>query len=324
VQGVKARGDETRLTGVGLDILERGGIFVALVLVIIVAAILSPAFFNSGNVFNVLRAAVPLGIVAIGQTIVMLAGGIDLSLAGVMAMTTVVVADISKGDDSRLLPALLVVFAIGTAVGLLNGLLVTRRGVPPFIATLGVAILMEGVRFVYTRAAPSGSIPDAARFFGNAAIGPVPTNLIVFIVLAAVCLFVLHKTEFGRHVYAVGVNREAARLSGVAVDRVRVLTYVICSNLAVLGGLILAGFIGYADNFLGQGYELDSIAAVVIGGTSFAGGVGGIGGTIVGVLLLTMLFNIVLLLSLPVEYQLVVKGLVIIVAVALYSFRARR
>lgn len=308
----------------GVDVMSRYGIYVALVLVIIVAAILSPAFFKPSNLFNVLRAASPLGIVAIGQTVVMLGGGIDLSLASVMSMTTVVVADISKGDNARLLPALVLVFAIGTAVGLINGLLVTKRGVPPFIATLGVAILMEGVRFVYTRAAPSGSIPDAVRFYGNGAIGPVPTNLLVFAGLAAIAWFVLRRTEFGRHVYATGVNREAARLSGVAVDRVRLLTYVLCSNLAVLGGLILAGYIGYADNFLGRGYELDSIAAVVIGGTSFAGGSGGIAGTIIGVLLLTMLFYIVLLLSLPVEYQLVVKGLVIILAVAMYSFRARR
>ena len=240
-----------------------------------------------------------------------------------MAMTTVVVADMTNGKNVRILPALLVVFGIGIAVGLLNGLLVTKRRVPPFIATLGVAILLEGIRFVYTKAAPSGSIPPGVRFFGNEAIGPLPTNLIVLLVFSAIGLFVLHKTVFGRHIYATGVNREAARLSGVDVDRVTLLTYVICSVLAVLGGLILAGFIGYADNYLGRGYELESIAAVVIGGTSFAGGSGGIGGTVVGVLLLTMLFNIVLLLSLPVEYQLVVKGLVIIAAVALYSFRSK-
>jgi ribose/xylose/arabinose/galactoside ABC-type transport system permease subunit len=306
-----------------MDLLGRGGIYVALLLAIILAAILSPAFFKSGNLFNVLRAASPLGIVAIGQTILMLAGGIDLSLAGVMALTTVVVADMTDGQNTRLLPALLVVFAMGIAVGLLNGLLVTKRRVPPFIATLGVAILLEGVRFVYTKAAPSGSIPSLVRFFGNEAVGPVPTNLIVLLALVVVGLFVLHKTAFGRHIYATGTNREAARLSGVDVDRVTLLAYVICSTLAVLGGLILAGFVGYADNYLGRGYELDSIAAVVIGGTSFAGGSGGIGGTVVGVLLLTMLFNIVLLLSLPVEYQLVLKGLVIIAAVALYSFRSR-
>jgi ribose/xylose/arabinose/galactoside ABC-type transport system permease subunit len=218
----------------------------------------------------------------------------------------------------------LVVFAIGGAVGLLNGLLVTKRRVPPFIATLGVAILLEGIRMVYTKAAPSGSIPPVARFFGNGAIGPVPTALIVFLALALLAAFVLRRTAIGRYIYATGVNREAARLSGINVDGVAILTYVICSALAVLGGLILAGFVGYADNYLGAGYELDSIAAVVIGGTSFAGGSGGIGGTVVGVLLLTMLFNIVLLLSLSVEYQLVVKGMVIILAVALYSFRSRR
>lgn len=261
---------------------------------------------------------------AVGQTIVMIGGGIDLSLAGIMALTTVVVADITQGQNLSLAPALSLVFIIGIAVGLLNGLLVTKRKVPPFIATLGVAILLEGLRFVYTRAAPSGSIPPLVRFIANEAIGPVPTNLIIFIIVVAFFLFVTHKRVFGRYIYATGANREVARLSGINVDRVTLLTYIICSVLAVLGGLILAGFVGYADNYLGRGYELDSIAAVVIGGTSFAGGSGGIGGTVVGVLLLTMLFNIVLLLSLPIEYQLVVKGVVIIAAMALYSFRTSR
>jgi len=306
-----------------LVILEKGGIYIALVVVLVLAAILSPAFFKPSNLFNVLRGAAPLGIVAVGQTIVMLGGGIDLSLAGVMALTTVVVADITQGQNLDLSPALSLVVVIGIAVGLLNGLLVTKRKVPPFIATLGVAILLEGVRFVYTRAAPSGSIPPLVRFFANEAIGPIPTNLIIFLLVVAVFLFVTHKRPFGRHIFAIGANREAARLSGINVDLVTLWTYVICSVLAVLGGLILAGFVGYADNYLGRGYELDSIAAVVIGGTSFAGGSGGIGGTVVGVLLLTMLLNIVLLLSLPIEYQLVVKGSVIITAVALYSFRAR-
>lgn len=306
-----------------LVILEKGGIYIALVVVLVLAAILSPAFFKPSNLFNVLRGAAPLGIVAVGQTIVMLGGGIDLSLAGVMALTTVVVADITQGQNLDLSPALSLVVVIGIAVGLLNGLLVTKRKVPPFIATLGMAILLEGVRFVYTRAAPSGSIPPLVRFFANEAIGPIPTNLIIFLLVVAVFLFVTHKRPFGRHIFAIGANREAARLSGINVDLVTLWTYVICSVLAVLGGLILAGFVGYADNYLGRGYELDSIAAVVIGGTSFAGGSGGIGGTVVGVLLLTMLLNIVLLLSLPIEYQLVVKGSVIITAVALYSFRAR-
>lgn len=307
-----------------LGILERGGIYIALVVVLVLAAILSPAFFKPNNLFNVLRGTAPLGIVAVGQTIVMIGGGIDLSLAGVMALTTVVVADITQGQNLSLAPALFSVVVIGIAVGLLNGLLVTKRRVPPFIATLGVAILLEGVRFVYTRAAPSGSIPPIVRSFANDAIGPVPSNLIIFLFVVALFLFVTHKRAFGRYIYATGANREAARLSGINVDSVTLLTYIICSVLAVLGGLILAGFIGYADNYSGRGYELDSIAAVVIGGTSFAGGSGGIGGTVVGVLLLTMLFNIVLLLSLPVEYQLVVKGVVIIAAVALYSFRAGR
>lgn len=305
------------------DILETYGIYVALVLVLVAAALLSPAFYQPANIFNILRQASALGILSIGQTIVMIGGGIDLSVAAVMQLATVGVAEIARGRDEGVLAAVVIMLALSMIVGLVNGLLVTQRRVAPFVATLFVGVVVTGARQVYTQATPSGSLPPLIRLIGRDSTGPLPNAAIIFLGLALIAAIVLRKTTFGRRLYAVGGNAEAARLAGIPVNRVRLITYVVCSLLAGVAGLVLAGYVGYADQWIGRGYDLDSIAAVVIGGTSLAGGRGGIGGTLAGVLLVTVLLNLVLLLNLNVQWQLVVKGVVIILAVALYSMRRR-
>jgi len=304
-------------------LLENYGIYVALIIVLVAAGLLSPAFYQPNNIFNVLRQASMLGIVAIGQTFVILAGGIDLSVGAVMGLAMVIASDITSGEDDQIVLAVLACFAAGGLIGGLNGLLVTKRNVPPFVATLGMLVLVEGARLSYTRGIPSGSIPAALRFFGRDSLGPIPTSFIVLMMISLICGLILSQSTFGRALYATGGNREAARLSGIRVDAVTIATYVICSILAILGGLLLSGYIGYVDRYLGRGFDLDSIAAVIVGGTSFAGGRGGIGGTLAGVLLVTALLNIVLILNINLQLQLVVKGLVIVGAVALYSYRAR-
>lgn len=305
------------------ETLEAYGIYVALVLVLLAAALLSPAFYQPANIFNILRQASALGILSVGQTIVMIGGGIDLSVAAVMQLATVGVAEIAKGRDEGVLAAVVTMLALSMIVGLVNGLLVTQRRVPPFVATLFVGVVVTGARQVYTQATPSGSLPPLIRLIGRDSTGPVPNAAIIFLGLALIAAIVLRKTTFGRRLYAVGGNAEAARLAGIPVNRVRLITYVVCSLLAGVAGLVLAGYVGYADQWIGRGYDLDSIAAVVIGGTSLAGGRGGIGGTLAGVLLVTVLLNLVLLLNLNVQWQLVVKGIVIILAVALYAMRRR-
>ncbi len=299
--------------------LERYGIYVALVAVLLIAAILSPAFYKPLNLYNVLRQSAALGVASIGQTFVILGAGIDLSIGAVMGLAVVLVADVSRGTDAMVLPAVLITMVASTLVGLLNGFLVTKRNVPPIVATLGVWIFVEGARLAYTKATPSGGVPPIIRFFGTGQMGPLPSALVVLAFFVALGAFVLHKTSYGRMLYATGGNREAARLSGIPVDRVLIASYVICSVLAGIAGLLVGGYIGYVDRYLGRGFELDSIAAVIVGGASFMGGRGGLGGTIAGVLLLTVLLNIVLILNLNVQLQLVVKGLAIIGAVALYS-----
>jgi ribose/xylose/arabinose/galactoside ABC-type transport system permease subunit len=303
--------------------LEVAGLYAALLVVLLAAGLLSPAFYQPSNLFNVIRQASALGILSLGQTLVLIAGGIDLSVVSTMQLSAVMVAGLSRGQDDGLWPAVMLCLAMGCAVGLVNGLLVTRWQVPAFIATLGVSIVATGLRLVATYGAPPGSVPPLLRVFGQQSTGPVPNAVILLLGFALLAGFVLRRSTFGRELYATGGNRAAARLSGVQVDRVTLITYIVSGILAAIAGLVLAGYVGYADQWLGRGYELDSIAAPIVGGATFAGGRGSIAGTVTGVLLVAALLNLVLLLNLPAEWQLIVRGVVIVAAVALYSLGRR-
>jgi ribose transport system permease protein/inositol transport system permease protein len=241
-----------------------------------------------------------------------------------MATVAVIVAKNTGGQDALLLPVASFCLVFGLLVGLFNGLLITKRRVPPFMATLGMMIIIQGLRFIYTKGAPKGDFPPFLRFLGNGSIGPIPTSIISLAVFTAIAAIILRKTVFGRQVYTIGGNINTARLSGYPTDLVITVTYMISGLTAAIAGFYLAGWIGIADNWVGRGYELDSIAAVVMGGTSFEGGRGGVLGTIAGVLIIMMLFNLVLLLHLPVQVQYIVKGAVIILAASFYVRRAVR
>ncbi|MFQ5912153.1 MAG: ABC transporter permease [Nitrospinota bacterium] len=305
------------------EILQRGGVFVALALVLLAAAVISPAFYQPANIFNVLRQGSALGIVSIGQAIVILGGGFDLSVAAVMQLAVITSAQIARGSDVYAVPIIFLCIVLGTLIGWANGLIVVKRRVQPFVATLFVAVIIIGARLAYTGGAPSGNLPPMLRYLGRDSSGPIPNATLIFFLLALVAFVLLRYTVFGRRMYAMGGNREATRLSGVNVDRLAILSYVVCGTLAAVAGLVLAGYIGYADQWIGAGYDLDSVSAVVVGGMSLEGGRGGIAGTVAGVLLITILLNLVLLLNLDAQYQFVVRGLVILGAVAIYSVRGR-
>lgn len=260
-------------------------------------------------------------MVAIGQTFVILigGGGLDLSVASVMATVAVIVAHNTRGQDALFFPVSLICLVFGLLVGLVNGLLITKRKVQPFMATIGMMIIIQGLRFLYTGGAPKGGFPPILRFLGTGNIGPVPMSIFSLAILAVIAVIVLQKTTLGRQIYVIGGNIETAFLSGYRIDLVITVVYMISGFAAAIAGLYLAGYIGVSDNWVGKGYELDSIAAVVMGGTSFAGGRGGVMGTIVGVLIIIMLYNLVLLLHLPVQAQYVVKGAIIILATSFYA-----
>ena len=305
-------------------LFERYGIYIFLVLLIIIASIISPEFFNPQNLKDILNQSAALGIVALGQTFVILigGGGLDLSVGSVMATVAVIMAHNTEGENALFFPVLGVCVLFGLIVGLANGILITKRKVQPFMATLGMMIIIQGIRFLYTKGMPKGNFPPIQRFLGTGDVGPIPASILSLIIMLIIAWFVLRKTTFGRKIYAIGGNIQTARLCGYNIDLVIIGVYMISGFMATVAGVYLGGWIGISDNWVGKGYELDSIAAVVMGGTTFEGGRGGVVGTIVGVLIVMMLFNIVLLIGLPVQAQYIVKGVVIILATSFYaSFR---
>ncbi|MDQ4058759.1 MAG: ABC transporter permease [Actinomycetota bacterium] len=301
--------------------LSRYAPLLGLVAALAVAAVVTPEFYSPTNLVNVLRQAAILGIVAIGQTFVLLTAGIDLSVGGVMGMSLIIAAQVSGGDDSSLAIAVVLALAVGVVVGCINAFLVITRNVPPFVATLAMFILLEGARDAWTRGIPSGSIPNSLQVIGQRDIAFIPIPALILLIFGGLALFALRRTIYGRRLYAVGSNPRAAYLSGVRVHAYKASAYILCSVLAVVGGLVLSGYIGYVDRYLGQGFELDSIAASVVGGVSLAGGRGGVGGALAGVLFLSVLTNIVIFLNLGESAQLFAKGAVIIAAVALQARR---
>jgi ribose transport system permease protein len=301
----------------------RYGVYVSLAVLLGAALVFVPAIYGTQSLYLVLRLASQLGLVAIGQTLVLLVAGLDLSVVGVVVVTNVIIAEVSAGQDSRIPLAIAVALAIGALIGILNGWLITKRNVPPFVATLGVLVFVQGVQLWYTQGIPSGFVPKGLNVV-NQSIGPLPVPFVLWVICNLIFAFILYATPFGRRVYAIGSNREAARLSGVRVDRIVVSVYVLCSLMAVVAGVVLSGYVGYIDRYLGRGFELDSIAAAIVGGTAFTGGRGSLLGTAAGVLIVQLLSNITLVLGLDEPVQLIVKGLVIVAAVALYSVAARK
>ena len=298
------------------------GPWLILAVLIIVAAALSPAFLDPTNLRNILRQAAPLAIVALGQTLVILIGGIDVSVGSVISLTTVIGGSVMADSNARILPTVLTVVALGVVVGLFHYLLIVRIGTDAFVTTLGTLLALEGLNLIYTGGAPRSNVTDEFRKLAEGTIVGVPVVIPLVALLAAGLGFLLRRTSFGRRFYAVGGNEAAARLSGVRSTRIQGTAYVLCSVLAVLAGLVLLARIGTGATLAGEGLELDSIAAVLIGGTVFGGGKGGVGGTIAGVLILTILFNIFNLLAISRFAHLIIKGVVIVVGIAMYSRRS--
>jgi ribose transport system permease protein len=319
----KARAQAPLVTTISLrSFVVRYGVYVSLAVLLVAAVFVTPDLYSDEMMFVVFRQAAQLGIVAIGQTMVLLVGGLDLSVGGVIVLTSVIIADRSGGKDSALPLALAFALLFSVAIGLGNGLLITKRNVPPFVATLGMLVFVRGAQTAYTKGIPSGYVPPVLDMV-NDEIGPLPVPVVIWLVLNAVIAFLLYATPYGRRVYAVGSNREAARLSGIAVDRVLITVYILCSVLAMAAGIVLTGYIGYVDRYLGRGLDLDSIAAAVVGGTAFTGGRGSLMGTVAGVFLVQVMSSMTVLMGMDVQTQLVIKGLVIVGAVGLYSIASR-
>lgn len=299
-------------------ILQRFGLLFSFLLLALALSLLSNRFLQPANLVNILRQASINGIVAVGMTLVILTGGIDLSVGSILALSAVIGADMMKKGTAVPL-AVPAALAIGLALGMINGLIITRGKIPPFIATLGMLTVARGLTLMYTQGQPVTGLPEAFRFIGAGSIGPVPMPIVVAGLTFLLGYVLLTRTRFGEYIYLLGDNPTAARLAGVPTDRMTVLVYALSGLCAALAGLVLIARLDSAQPVLGQGYELDAIAAVVVGGTSFSGGEGTLTGTLLGVLLIETLNNGINLLNIPAEWGLVLKGVVIALALLLYK-----
>lgn len=293
--------------------------YLALLTLLVVASILSSSFLDQNNLLNIGRQAAPLAIVALGQTIVILSGGIDVSVGALISVTTVVVSTEMASDPAMVGPAIGIVLLIGLAVGLLNGVLISRVDTDPFVTTLASMLILQGAALVYTKGSPASGLTSGFRKLSEGEIAGIPVSILVVALAFVLCVVALRRTVWGRQIYAIGGNIGATRLSGRRTSLIQISAYVACSLFAVLAGLVLAARLGTGEVSAGAGFELDAIAAVLIGGTAFGGGRGRVSGTIAGVLILVVLFNLVNLMSLPSVIQYIVRGVAIVLGVALYG-----
>jgi ribose/xylose/arabinose/galactoside ABC-type transport system permease subunit len=299
------------------ELAQRFGLLVSFLLLCAVLTILSDRFLTVSNIVNVLRQSTINGIIAIGMTYVILTAGIDLSVGAVLALCTVVTADLLQREMAVPL-AVSGGLGLGVVLGLINGLIITKANVPPFVTTLGMMTVARGLALTYTQGRPITGLPDAFRFMGTGSLGPVPMPIVIAAFAFLVGYVLLNRTEVGKYILALGNNPVAARYAGVAVDRYTAFVYGVSGMLAALAGMILVARLNSAQPTAGVAYEFDAIAAVVVGGTSFAGGEGSLGGTLLGVLVIAVLNNGLNLLDVSSFYQPVVTGIVIALALLLY------
>jgi len=309
--------------GAFVMLLRRFGPLLGLVLMSGALALLSPYFLTFDNLINVFRQSAVNALLALGQLLVIITAGIDLSIGSILGLTSVLAAMMAK---SGMVPEAVVVLAIGlgTGLGLINGLLLTKLHLPhPFIPTLGMMNVARGLALVISGGFPISELPPRFRFWGAGTVAFIPTPVVVVLIIYGLFHLFLSRTTLGRDIYAIGGNPQAARLSGVPVDRRLTLVYALSGALAAVGAIVLTGRMNSGFPLAGVGAELDAIAAVIIGGASFFGGVGTVWGTLIGALIMGVLRNGLNLLNVSAYWQTVVIGAVIVVAVWIDVVRQR-
>ena len=285
-----------------------------LLVICVFATILSPSFLSVTNLFNVFKQITVAGIVGCGMTFVILTGGIDLSVGSILGLSGVLASG-ALASTGNTAVAVAVSLTVGIACGAVNGFFVSVCGIPPFISTLGMMTLLRGVILVYTKGSPIPIKSDAYKFFGKGSIAGIPVPVIILIIVFLLAHYILTQTSYGRSVYAVGGNREAARLSGIRVKTSEFLVYTLNGLMCGMAGLILTARLGSAQSTSGTGIEMDAIAAVILGGTSLSGGVGFVLPTVVGAMIMGIIDNILTLMNVNPHATNIVKGAVILIAV---------
>lgn len=301
------------------EYFDKIGVLIALVILVVVLSIFAPNFATSSNIFSILQQIAVNGIISVGMTYVILLGGIDLSVGSIVAFTGLVVALAMKSGIPVII-SLLIGIVVGALIGLLNGILISKIKLQPFVATLGTMTMFRGLAYTITNGQPVYQLPE---FFTGIAgfIGPVPKPVIMMILVFIIGGYTLKYTRFGRHMYAIGGNRVASQLSGINVKKQEIWVYTLSGVCCAIAAILLTSRMGSAVATAADGYELDAIAAVAIGGTSMSGGKGSVSGTLIGALIIGVIANGLNLLNVQQGPQRFVKGLIIILAVVLEAVR---
>lgn len=301
-------------------------VFILLAVALVAMGILAPGTLTTRHVMDLMRQAAPLGVVAAGQTLLLMSGNIDLSFGAQITLCNLVLSTVMAGgkDPATIMPAVGAAILIGLLVGVTNGLAVAKLKIPAFVATLAMGLLIQGGYLIYTRGAPSGSIVPQFRVIAEGWVGNIiPWSVIIWIVASALLSLMVHNSKFGREMLAVGGNPKASHLSGLSVERTTVMVYAVGSLLAVLSGCLISAYIGLASTGVGEPYTLNSIASSVIGGTPFSGGEGTMAGSFGGALIMTVIQAILTSLNTGDAGKMISQGLVIIVMVSIYQRRAK-
>ena len=309
----------TRIGGIG-----QYGILIAFVVVCVALSVITPRFLTVQNLQIILTQVSINALLAFGVTFVIITGGIDLSIGSMVAVTGVVAASFAHPDTYPVVVPVVLALASGLLFGAFNGFVITRTNVPPFIVTLGTMTIGRGLALILSKGRPVSNLSDSFNFIGGGQVLGIPMPIIILIVLFAVCSVLLKKTVIGRYMYAVGGNEQAAKASGIQLSAVKMVVYTLCGGLAALAGILLTSRITTGQPNAGTGFELDAIAAAIIGGTSTSGGTGTMTGTLIGALLIGVISNGLDLLNVSSYYQQVVMGVIIIGAVVLDSLNRNK
>jgi len=290
--------------------------FFALLLIVLVGFVAAPSFATTGNVLNLLRQMAPLGVLALGQTLVLIAGGIDLSVGMLIGLVVPLGALVMSGNDGSILPALLVMLSVGALVGMVNGLLVAWAGVHPFVLTFGMMALLQGITFLITDYRTIGKTAPAFATFFKGGFG-LPASAWLLLALAAVSAFVLRQSRFGRYLYASGSHPAYARRAGIRVRRINFVAYLLSGVFGATAGILVLGRLQAGYPLAGSGYELQAIVAAILGGAAFSGGQGGVLGALGGAAVLAVIANLLNLLGVSAYVQQIATGLIIVAVVGL-------
>ena len=304
--------------------LRSGGVIFILLLLGVIFSIGSEDFLTTSNLLNVALQTSILAIISIGMTFTLLTAGIDLSVGSVMALAGALAAGFAVRNGLSTPVAISLALLVGVLVGLVNGLLIVKGDMPPFVATLAMLAVARGLTLVYTEGRPIAGLDDTFIWLGTGVVLGIPVPVIIMVLVAIVSWIVLKHTRFGLHVYTTGGNEETTRLAGISTDRIKLAVYMISGFLAALAGILLTARLWSAQPNAASGWELDAIAAPVIGGVSLFGGSGGVGGALIGSFIIGTLSNGLNLMGISSYYQQVIKGVVFILAVSLDMLGKRR